>query len=268
MGNEAQGPSIADGNIPNAGRIYDYLLGGTHNFEVDREAAKRITRDNPEVGIWVKLIRWFLGTAVQRLVDEGYRKFLDFASGLPTGDHIHYLVPKGTRVIYSDIDPVTVAYAQEVVKDLPDVAFVQGNAGRPETVLGQEIVPKLFGDDRRVAIGFSGIAWFLPDDEIAHAFRTLYEWASPGAKMFISEVRHLPERESASQKIADVYKSMRQPVFYRSEEQFREMLGGWRLCEPGVAPLQEWLKLRSTNVVQAVESVGGTPLVGAIVEKP
>ncbi len=28
--------SIADTSAPNAGRIYDFLLGGHHNFEVDR----------------------------------------------------------------------------------------------------------------------------------------------------------------------------------------------------------------------------------------
>ncbi len=32
--------SIADASKPNAGRIYDYVLGRNHNFEVDRQAAQ------------------------------------------------------------------------------------------------------------------------------------------------------------------------------------------------------------------------------------
>ena len=32
--------SMSDASVPNAGRIYDYLLGGHHNFEVDRLAAE------------------------------------------------------------------------------------------------------------------------------------------------------------------------------------------------------------------------------------
>ena len=32
--------SIADASKPNAGRIYDYVLGGSLNFEVDRQAAR------------------------------------------------------------------------------------------------------------------------------------------------------------------------------------------------------------------------------------
>ena len=31
--------SVVDASRPNAGRIYDYILGGSHNFEVDRQAA-------------------------------------------------------------------------------------------------------------------------------------------------------------------------------------------------------------------------------------
>ncbi|MEO5726694.1 MAG: SAM-dependent methyltransferase, partial [Byssovorax sp.] len=32
-----------DTTIPHPGRIYDFVLGGHHNFEADRLAAKKIT---------------------------------------------------------------------------------------------------------------------------------------------------------------------------------------------------------------------------------
>ena len=34
--------SIVDASIPSAGRIYDYMLGGYHNFEVDRQVAEQL----------------------------------------------------------------------------------------------------------------------------------------------------------------------------------------------------------------------------------
>ena len=101
--------SIADASRPNAGRIYDYLLGGNHNFEIDRQAADQLKQMVPQMDQFVRLTRWFLGEAVRRLIDQGFSKFLDFASGLPTVDHIHQIAPEKTKVIYSDIDPVTVA---------------------------------------------------------------------------------------------------------------------------------------------------------------
>ncbi len=38
-----------DTSKPNAGRIYDYLLGGHHNFEADRAAAKRLSQLAPSL---------------------------------------------------------------------------------------------------------------------------------------------------------------------------------------------------------------------------
>ena len=134
--------SIADASRPNAGRIYDFLLGGSHNFEIDRQAAQGLLQMVPEMPQWVRLIRWFLGEAVRRLLADGFTRFLDFASGLPTVDHIHQIAPKGTKVIYSDIDPVTVAYAQDIIKGNPDVACVECDAGQPEKLLQSGIVKK------------------------------------------------------------------------------------------------------------------------------
>ena len=89
--------SIADSSKPNAGRIYDFLLGGSHNFEVDRLAAQQLLQVAPFLPKLVRVIRWFLGEAVHRLTDAGYTRFIDFASGLPTIDHIHHIAPRARR---------------------------------------------------------------------------------------------------------------------------------------------------------------------------
>jgi len=36
--------NIADPSKPSSGRMYDYYLGGSHNFEVDRQAADQILK--------------------------------------------------------------------------------------------------------------------------------------------------------------------------------------------------------------------------------
>ena len=41
--------SIVDASVPSAGRIYDYLLGGHHNFQVDRMAADQLVALAPFV---------------------------------------------------------------------------------------------------------------------------------------------------------------------------------------------------------------------------
>jgi hypothetical protein len=164
MPEKEQYTSIADSSKPNAGRIYDFLLGGNHNFEVDRLAAQQLIKLQPFMPKLFRAIRWFLGEAVRRLAADGFTQFIDFASGLPTVDHIHQVAPSGTKVIYSDIDPVTVAYGQEILKESPDTRYVVCNASKPEDLLGAPVVSQLLGNSRRVAIGFSGIAWFISDE--------------------------------------------------------------------------------------------------------
>jgi len=56
-----------DTTKPNAGRIYDYYLGGSHNFEVDRRAAEQLLALIPSAKPGARLNRWFLYDVVERL---------------------------------------------------------------------------------------------------------------------------------------------------------------------------------------------------------
>jgi hypothetical protein len=47
------------------------------------------------------MLRDFLQIAARRLGDQGFTRFVDFASGLPTEDHIHAVLPDA-KVVYSD----------------------------------------------------------------------------------------------------------------------------------------------------------------------
>ena len=265
MAQQQGSSSIADASQPNAGRIYDYLLGGNHNFEIDRIAAGQLIQDVPYMNVWVRLIRWFLGEAVRRLLDEGFTRFLDFASGLPTVDHIHYIAPKGCKVLYSDIDPVTVAYAHEIIKDLSDVAYVTGDAGKPESVLSLDIVKKLFGADRKIAFGFNGIAWFLTDQELAHALTVLYDWGAPGSRLFICD-SNIAVVTSITRQLEAFYAKVGQPVYQRSVHQLEGLLGKWKVSASDFKPLEQWLPVGRLNTEEA-EQVSGGNLVGAILIK-
>jgi hypothetical protein len=258
--------SIADASRPNAGRIYDYLLGGNHNFEIDRQAAEQLLQMVPEMPQWVRLVRWFLGEAVRRLIDEGFRNFLDFASGLPTVDHIHQIAPEGTKVIYSDIDPLTVAYAKEIVAGNPNVSFVECDAGKPETLLESGITDKIFGKNRKAAIGFNGIAWFLTDENNARAMEVLYDWADTGSKLFICDIDHKEESE-ANIATLDFYKKVGQPVYPRAASRLQELIGKWTLEKPGFQPLADWIKVDDTAVKSAAQRMGGGDLKGAFLKK-
>lgn len=259
---------IADASTPNAGRMYDYFLGGNHNFEIDRNVAEKVLNHAPHMRNFLMLIRWFLGEAVKRLCDEGFNKFLDFASGLPTMDHIHEIAPGGTKVIYSDMDPVTVAYAQEIIGNNPNIRYLQCDAGKPEKILESGIIEELFGSDRKVAIGINGVFYFMPDEDVAHSLRLLYDWADEGSKLYLcdsdTDVRKITED---GRKTKEIYEKSGQKMYLRPLDKTLELIKPWSIDEQGVKLLEEWLDMR-TDVTDAVrKNWGSADLNGMILKK-
>jgi len=258
--------SIADSAKPNAGRIYDYILGGNHNFEVDRIASKQVLKIAPYAEKLFRLVRWFLGEAVRRQAAEGYAQFIDFASGLPTVDHIHQVAPAGTKVIYSDIDPVTVAYGQEIIKDLPDVRYGVCRAEKPEELLNSPMVETLFGKRRKVVIGLNGVAYFISNDALHHTMRVLYDWAEKGSRLFMCDIGYEGTSLSPESKAAvELYAKLGQPLFIRSQTELVEINKPWKVMEPGYRPLEEWVGVNG-GVAEASQGAGFN-MVGAILEK-
>ena len=256
--------SIADASKPNAGRIYDFVLGGNHNFEVDRLAAQQVLKIVPDFPQIARIIRWFLGEAVRVLAAEGCTQFIDFASGLPTIDHIHQITPAGTKVIYSDIDPVTVAYGQEIIKEFANARYVFCEAGKPEIMLNSPMVGEFFGKSRRVAIGFNGIAYFLKDEQISHAMKTLHAWAEKGSRLFLCDFDYTnpPPEVVAGMKL---YEKMGQPVHFRTLKELQSLVAPWQLGK-GFHPPEEWLGV-TKKVAEDKKSAFTEVLKGAILEK-
>src|SRR5215831_11929867 len=87
-------PEGLDISRPSAARMYDYLLGGGHNFEADRQLAVRVSRAHP--GCWdlARLNRAFLRRAVLELGGVGVRQFLDIGSGIPTVGNVHEIAQR------------------------------------------------------------------------------------------------------------------------------------------------------------------------------
>lgn len=61
------GQDGVDTDVPNAARMYDYCLGGLHNFPVDRETAQRVVGAYPALPKVLQQNRAFLRRAVRYL---------------------------------------------------------------------------------------------------------------------------------------------------------------------------------------------------------
>jgi len=98
--------------------MYDYFLGGSFNFLVDREAAARGRELYPDTPYIMRANRAFLLRAVRFLVAQGIDQFLDIGSGLPTVGNVHDVARRdnpAVRVVYVDRDPVAVHHSLDVL---------------------------------------------------------------------------------------------------------------------------------------------------------
>jgi hypothetical protein len=257
-----------DTSQPSAGRVYDFLLGGDHNFEADRQAAQAVLQVAPFMPLVLKQIRSFLGVAAKRLVADGFINFIDFASGLPTNDNIHHFVGSGSKVVYSDIDDGTIEYGREILENIPDVYYVKCDARKPEELLTSELVEKLFHDDRKVAIGFSGIAYFLPDEDLGHALQILYSWVNKGSKLFLCDAdADSSEITSKLKPVFELYSKMGQPLHIRTKEKLEKIALPWEIEQPGFQTLDKWIG-EEENITELQRSEwGGKGFYGAIFYK-
>lgn len=233
--------SIVDTSRPNPGRIYDYLLGGSHNFEVDRRAAEQLIQIAPFIPQGMRLQRWCLqDIAVELTTRRGFNAILDLASGLPTNDHIHHVVPKGTTVIYTDYDPVVVEYAHEILKDVPDVYFLQADARQPEELLNRPEVQQILDGRRDVGLITWGLSAFLSDEEISHMAQVLYNWsAQKSIWAFNAQAANANPDDPAAAKVLGIYRQMGSAFHVRSLDKYRELLKPWQ-SEGDFIPLFEW----------------------------
>src|SRR6185369_3491032 len=103
---------------PSIARVYDFFLGGSHNFAVDRAMAEQLLTLAPDVAEIMRANRAFLRRAVRFMVNEGITQFLDIGSGIPTVGNVHEVAQAAdpdARVVYVDIDPVAYAHSRAML---------------------------------------------------------------------------------------------------------------------------------------------------------
>lgn len=252
--------------VPNAARVYDFMLGGHHNFEVDRRAAEVLTQLVPSTPRWVRMLRSFLHRSVAQLANEGFDRFLDLGSGLPTKEHIHSTVPHA-RVIYVDSDPLVVAKGTEILGANSRVRYLHADIRDIASIVGSSVVRELGEDASRVVIGFNAVTCFLTEDEISRIARTVYDWAPQGSKLFGTfETKNPDLMTPKMQALVDMFEQMGSPYRFLTLQRSKELMAPWRADARGFRPLAELLGLPD-GVPEADREGVGLEFYGATLAK-
>jgi SAM-dependent methyltransferase len=236
-------PQGIDLSVPSVSRIYDYFLGGSHNFEVDREAARVALKALPGIPKISQANRAVMRRAVRYAVDHGISQFLDIGSGIPTFGNVHEVAQAaspGARVVYVDNDPVAVAHSRAVLEGNEDAGIVAADLRDPRSILDDPETTRLLDLGEPVALMLVAVVHFLSDgDRPAEIIATLRDALAPGSLMVVTHgtlgVR--PERQQAVQ---EVYRRTTNPLTMRTPEEVERFFDGFELIEPGVVPLTHW----------------------------
>ncbi|MFI7128138.1 SAM-dependent methyltransferase [Nonomuraea sp. NPDC050153] len=255
-----------DRTKPHSARVWNYLLGGTDNYDVDREAGENLLRAFPDFAQVATLQREFLRRAVTYLVTEaGIRQFLDIGSGLPTADNTHEVAQRlapESRVVYVDNDPLVLVHARALLTGTPEgrTGYVDADVRDPGTILAAAAETLDFS--RPIGLMMLSIAGQVPDDGLASGLVRQYVAAlPPGSHLALSD--GVNANPSLVEAVSAYNERAAFPYTLRSPDRLAGYFEGLELVAPGVVSTPLWRPPAGAPhqpaVVNAVCGVGRKP---------
>jgi SAM-dependent methyltransferase len=247
-GGQAVSPTWSPPNLPldkpSPARMYDYFLGGYHNFAVDRRAADAAISIYPDFPLVMQANRAFLRRAVKFLIAQNVRRFLDVGSGIPTVDNTHQVAQRAapeTRVVYIDNDPIAVAHSAALLRDEPNTTIIEADVTRYDQVLKQPIVKDLLGAGEPVGLLMVFLLHFVLDDQLAYDLvRNLIDALPSGSYVVISHGTDDDIPGDVREQLLRLYSGTTNPVRVRSRAEFARFFEGLALVEPGIVYVPRW----------------------------
>ncbi|GLY68006.1 SAM-dependent methyltransferase [Amycolatopsis taiwanensis] len=245
---------------PSTGRVYDFYLGGQHNYAIDREFGQRMVDMMPEARIFARENRAFVRRAVRyaRRVC-GITQFVDIGSGLPTQGNVHEIADESgqdARVVYVDNDPVARAHAQILLADTADperhfavdADFLDGF-----TLWKRVIETGRLDPDRPICLLVSALLHFVVPDQHPEQMLDFYRDQLPSGSLLV--LSHCTDEDTtpALQEVAARYVATTSNAHLRGRSEVRKFFGDFELIDPGLVWTPQWHPELAASDEQAFE---------------
>ncbi|MBQ0925554.1 SAM-dependent methyltransferase [Saccharopolyspora endophytica] len=237
--------SHADLTRPNIARMYDYILGGSANFEVDRAAADQALELVPTERDYSYTNRSFLGRAVRYLVTEaGIDQFLDLGSGVPTVGNVHEIArahcPQA-KVAYVDWEAIACHHARHLLGEDPQVSVTELDVCDADEVLRSPGVAGLLDFSEPVAVLAFGILDLLPSPDGAALVKRYRDACVPGSALAVSNNAQMSRTDDEVAALRSLLAGTSTPNLHiRTADEVAELFPGYALVDPGVVPAAHW----------------------------
>ena len=237
-------PEDVDLDSPSPARVYDALLGGSHNFEVDRRAAEHGTAMVPDLPVAAAANRRFLRRAITYLANSGIRQFVDVGAGIPTVGNTHEIVQEidpSCRVVYVDIDAVAVAHATSILTGNEHAVAIRGDFRTPEAMLDGVKQTGLIDLSEPVGLLMVAVLHLVPDsDHPGEAVAWLRAALAPGSQLVISHLTSTERPQETARLSTEVAQRDRVSLVFRPRSAIEAFFGDFPLVAPGLARVSDW----------------------------
>jgi SAM-dependent methyltransferase len=230
-------PPGVDTKRANVARVYDYWLGGSHNFLADQDVARAIVAVEPNAREGVRANRAFLGRAVRFLAANGIRQFLDIGSGIPTEGNVHEVAQQaspGAHVVYADIDEVAVAHSRAILTGNPTAAVIEADLREPREILTSDTVQRLIDFAQPTGLLLNLVLHFVSEAEDPwRIVATLRDALRPGSYLVLAHATN-EAKPAVAQAAEKVYnRSVTTNILMRSRADVLRFFDGFGLVDPG-----------------------------------
>lgn len=246
---------------PNVARIYDYMLGGKNNFQVDRDVADALLKEIPDIERACTQNRFFLQRVVRYLVGQcDIRQIIDIGTGLPTQGNVHeaaHSVRPDVNVVYVDNDPVVVVHSKSLLVPHGNynshgnhVDALLADARKPQDVISAVKETGLIDFDSPVALLMLAILHFIPDNEHPdYTVRQLTRSLVPGSFIAISHMTDDAVDPAVAAAAVKSYKAA--TAVPRSAAEIMMLFDDFTMQPPGLVNIDTWPTLVPDGAEQA-----------------
>ena len=232
-------------DIPHSARIYDYVLGGKDNFEVDRIAAEKMLQGQPGLRTSMRANRRFMVKVARYLAGQGFRQFLDIGTGLPTRPNLHEVVQglaPDAKIVYVDNDPLVLVHARALLTPVGTgtVSYLEADLRTPDTIFAAKGVADQFDLGQPVAVTLIAVLQHITDEKEARGIvEGIMDRLAPGSALALSAVT-TENDPTAGDHTVTTYNTSGVPVKPRSHGEVAALFGDLELVEPGVVFVHKW----------------------------
>jgi hypothetical protein len=235
--------------------VYDFLLGGSGHWSVDRTFGRRVLSQFPEFQDIARANRLFVHRVVRHLASAGVKQFLDIGSGVLSAENTHQIadeVTHGTKVVYVDNEPIAVAHAEILLDEEGDPerhAVVNADLRDPENLWEKAFATHVLDDKEPVAVlMFSVLHTLRPapgdNDPAAKLMARYRKLLQKGSYLGISHFTNEGAPAELLQKLVGLRQLCKdvnsEKTYCRPKEAINALLGDFEVISPGMVWIPQW----------------------------